>query len=175
MWLTSRLNFVSDPIQAKLVRELFSQGKWKFALPCLFLLFFACNSFSLVAQERTIKGSVRSSTGEVLEFASILAKDLGKGTQSDSLGQFTMGIPSAKKVQLIVSRLGYKSSQKWIDLTESTFSFVLDPMENSLEEVVVSGTLQELSRADSPVPVEVFKSTFFDPIRRPPYLNRFNR
>ena len=161
MWLTSRLNFVSDPIQAKLVRELFSQGKWKFALPCLFLLFFACNSFSLVAQERTIKGSVRSSTGEVLEFASILAKDLGKGTQSDSLGQFTMGIPSAKKVQLIVSRLGYISSQKWIDLTESTVSFVLDPLETGLDEVVVSGTLQELSRTDSPVPVEVFKNSFF--------------
>ncbi|MEY3565633.1 MAG: hypothetical protein RJA23_1803 [Bacteroidota bacterium] len=161
MWLTSRLNFVSDPNQAKLVSELFSQGKWKFALRCLFLLFFACNSFSLVAQERTITGSVRSSTGEAVEFASILAKDLGEGTHSDSLGQFKLVIPTAKKVQLIVSRLGYTSSQKWIDLTESTVSFVLDPLETGLDEVVVSGTLQELSRTDSPVPVEVFKSTFF--------------
>jgi outer membrane receptor for ferrienterochelin and colicins len=161
MWLTSWLNFLSNSIQALLVSKLFSQVKSKPALRCIFLVIFACNSFSLAAQERPIKGSVKSSTGEALEFASILAKDLGKGTQSDSLGQFTLGIPTAKKVQLIVSRLGYKSSQKWIDLTESTFSFVLDPMENSLEEVVVSGTLQELSRADSPVPVEVFKSTFF--------------
>lgn len=161
MRLISFLNFIPNAFKARLVSNLFFQVKSKLALHCLFLLIFSSSFLSVEAQERSIKGIVRSSTGAALEFASILAKDLGKGTQSDSLGQFTLRIPSTSTIQLTVSRLGYISSQKWVDLMESTVSFILEPMETGLDEVVVSGTLQELSRADSPVPIEVFKSSFF--------------
>ncbi len=161
MRFISSLNFVSGAFQGSCIRNLVFQVKSNRAFCWLCLIIFSYTSFSAAAQEQVIKGIVRSSTGEALEFASILAKELGKGTQSDSLGQFTLGIPATSKVLLTVSRLGYSSSQKWVDLTEATVSFVLDPLETGLDEVVVSGTLQELSRADSPVPVEVFKSTFF--------------
>ena len=90
---TSPSKFLSIAFQARLVQDTFFLVKRKVALRGFYLLFFTCISLSVAAQEFTIKGSVRSSKGEVLEFATVLAKDLGQGTQTDSLGQFMLRIP----------------------------------------------------------------------------------
>lgn len=57
--------------------------------------------------------------------------------------------------------MGFQSIQKWVVPDSLELHVILTPLETGLEEVVVSGTLQELSRADSPIPVEVFKNSFF--------------
>lgn len=172
---TSPSKFLSIAFQARLVQDTFFLVKRKVALRGFYLLFFTCISLSVAAQEFTIKGSVRSSKGEVLEFATVIAKDLGQGTQTDSLGQFMLRIPGTIRLQLTVSLLGYTSAQNWVDAIQTTVNFVLEPMETGLDEVVVTGTMQEVTRSNSPVPVEVYRSSFFKSNPAPSLFESFQQ
>ncbi len=128
----------------------------------LFFLLVAClcHPQTAIAQFQ-VKGVVRSTQEVPLEFVSVYSKELGLGTHTDSSGQFQLVLPSPTRIFLTFSLIGYKSTQQWVFSDQDPNQIVLEPLETGLDEVVVSGTLQELSRADSPVPVEVFKSTFF--------------
>lgn len=130
------------------------------SLFCWFFVFFIFISSTSQAQYQ-VKGQILSSQDEPLEFVSIFAKELGIGIQSDSLGKFALVVPGNTRVLLTFSQVGFQSIQKWVIPNSQPIQVILTPVENGLDEVVVSGTLQELSRADSPVPVEVFKSSFF--------------
>jgi outer membrane receptor for ferrienterochelin and colicins len=167
--------FLPIAFQERFVFDISFLVKSNVALRGLFLLLFSCTFLSVAAQEFTIKGSVSSSNGEALEFATVLAKDLGQGTQTDSLGQFMLHIPGASRVQLTVSLLGYTSAQQWVDSTKSNVNFVLKPMETGLDEVVVTGTMQEVTRSNSPVPVDVYRSSFFKSNPAPSLFESFQQ
>ena len=175
MWSTASLTFIFTALQARHVQDSIWRSKSKVALRGFFLLLFSCLSLSVAAQEFTIIGTVRSSKGEALEYASVLAKDLGQGAQTDSLGQFSLRIPALNKVQLTVSLLGYTSAQKWVDDAQTTVNFILEPMETGLDEVVVTGTMQEVTRSNSPVPVEVYRSSFFKSNPAPSLFESFQQ
>lgn len=172
---TSPSKFLSIAFKERFVLDISVLVKSKIVLRGLYLLLFTCTSLSVAAQEFTFKGSVRSSKGEALEFATVLAKDLGEGTQTDSLGQFMLRIPGTSRAQLTVSLLGYTSAQKWVDATQTTIKFVLEPMETGLDEVVVTGTMQEVTRSNSPVPVEVYRSSFFKSNPAPSLFESFQQ
>lgn len=172
---TSPSKFLSIAFQERFVLGISFLVKSKIALRGLYLLFFTWTSLSVTAQEFTIKGSVSSSKGETLEYATVLVKDLGQGTQSDSLGQFMLRIPGTSRAQLTVSLLGYTSAQKWVDATQTNVNFVLEPMETGLDEVVVTGTMQEVTRSNSPVPVEVYRSSFFKSNPAPSLFESFQQ
>ncbi|MFC5190685.1 TonB-dependent receptor domain-containing protein [Algoriphagus aquatilis] len=108
-----------------------------------------------------LKGQVKSPKGESLEMVQVLIKETGKGILTDSLGKFELAIPSKEKVTLQFSRLGFQTFYKESGPLDGDLQIVLTAIDNQLDEVVVSGTLQEVSRLDSPVPVEVYKSSFF--------------
>ncbi|MBC6366004.1 TonB-dependent receptor [Algoriphagus sp. AK58] len=114
-----------------------------------------------MSAQSLLKGEVKSQKGEGLELVQVLIKETGKGTLTDSLGRFELAIPSTERVTLQFSRLGFQSFSKVLETGEKELSITLSAMDNQLDEVVVSGTLQEVSRLDSPVPVEVYKSSFF--------------
>ena len=64
----------------------------------------------LNAQEKRIHGSVTNQfTLEKIPFASVVWKTSGKGTLTDSLGNFGMEASSAKKDTLIISYVGFKN------------------------------------------------------------------
>lgn len=42
-----------------------------------------------------------------------------------------------------------------------TLNFDLTNFQNTLKEVVVTGTMKEVSRLESPVPVEIYTPTYF--------------
>ena len=117
-----------------------------------------CSSLSAQVM---LKGQVKSPKGESLEMVQVLIKETGKGTLTDSLGKFELAIPSKEKVTLQFSRLGFQTFYKESGPLDGDLQIVLTAIDNQLDEVVVSGTLQEVSRLDSPVPVEVYKSSFF--------------
>lgn len=172
---TSPSKFFSIAFQERSVLDISFLVKSKIVLRGLFLLFFSCPFLSVAAQEFTIKGSVSSSNGEALEFATVLAKDLGQGTQTDSLGKFILRIPGTSRVQFTVSLLGYTSAQQWVEATQTTVNFVLEPMETGLDEVVITGTMQEVTRSNSPVPVEVYRSSFFKSNPAPSLFESFQQ
>lgn len=123
-------------------------------------LFFSWITLTASAQVQ-IKGKVVS-RGEAVEFASIFSKSENKGTVTDSNGEFTLELKNPGVYGLEVSRLGFLSSQIEIQAPTKEIIFIdLQSNDSSLDEVVVSGTMQEVSKLDSPVPVEVYSKTFF--------------
>lgn len=123
------------------------------------VFFLTIIQFSL-GQEK-IYGKVESKS-QGLEFANVFIAELGRGVVTDSLGNFQMDQLNKGKFKLEVSLLGYRKAVIEVVIPQSEpIQISLDPLDNSLDEVVVSGTMQEVSRLNSPVPVEVYKDGFF--------------
>jgi len=121
-------------------------------------------SLSTRAQTGTLMGRVTDSYGHAVEMASVSLPQLKIGTSVDSLGYYRItGIPKGHwKIQ--ASFVGYQLWSGHIDVGDSitvTRDIVLQASHASLNEVVVSGTMKEVSKLDSPVPVEVYTSKFF--------------
>lgn len=98
-----------------------------------------------------------------LEFANVILKGTSKGAVTDSLGFFKINDVSPGTYQLQISRIGFLTESKQIKIpnSEGKLTLELKNLDSSLDEVVVSGTMQEVSKLDSPVPVEVYKAAFF--------------
>lgn len=115
------------------------------------------------AQTASISGKV-TSQGERVEFANVFLKGTHLGTTTNQLGSYLIENIPAGTYQVNVSIVGYKKLEKSISIQEGAalfLDFELIPEQSSLEEVVVSGTMKEVSKLDSPVPVEVYKAQFF--------------
>ena len=118
-------------------------------------------SFHSSAQH-SVKGKVESAN-KPLEFATVYFPDLQKGATTDENGNFVIQNIPPGKWNLEVTLLGYRKVSKSVSvpLDAQGLVFDLENLDSSLDEVVVSGTLQEVSKANSPVPIEVYKSGFF--------------
>ncbi|MEW5676644.1 TonB-dependent receptor [Flavobacterium enshiense] len=127
----------------------------------LITILLLCFATPFLAQT-TIKGKI-TAEGSPLEYATISLLKTKTGTVADSLGNYTFNDISKGDYQIKVSYAGYKSQQKKITVNDSTET-VLDfdlKADNNLDEIVITGTLKAVSRLESPVPVEVYKPTFF--------------
>src|SRR5687768_11079586 len=129
-----------------------------------FIIWFTLYGLFAVAQTATIKGKITGSNGHELVAATIAIPKLHKGAVSDSAGLFQIDRVPFGTWQLEVSSLGcrpYKINIS-VDKEEIQHDVVLTiSTENSLNEVVVSGTMKEVSKLESPVPVEVYTAKFF--------------
>ena len=124
------------------------------------LLFMGLSS--VLGQTNSISGKI-TSNGEVLPFANLYLANTTLGTASNEEGIFKLkNIPNGN-FTLVSSAIGFKSKSIKIVLTGNQNliqNFNLSD-ENSLEEIVISGTLRPVSKSNSPVPVEVYSNTFF--------------
>lgn len=120
---------------------------------------FVLMTTSAIAQT-TLSGNV-SSNGEPLPFANVYISKLSKGAVSDEQGNYTIpNIPNGT-YSLSASFAGYGKESKTVVLSGNTKEVNFDLKEdNSLNEVVISGTLKSVLRIESPVPVEVYTPTF---------------
>ena len=124
----------------------------------LIFLFFIIQIAS--AQELSVKGKVFFN-GQPLEGVSILLKSSNIGTITDFEGQFKLNIANLKNQKLIFSYIGYKPVIRKIDVGDLNLGIIVLESDETLDEVVISGTLKPVSKLDSPVPVEVYSQTFF--------------
>ncbi|RKD16187.1 TonB-dependent receptor [Pelobium manganitolerans] len=111
-----------------------------------------------------ISGTVKDEKGEPLTAASVSIPKLGLFTLSDSEGGFILNNIPKGKWSLEAGVVGYGKYRAEIDIdsTDVQKNIMLTPNHNTgLNEVVVSGTLKEVSKTGSPVPVEVYTSKFF--------------
>lgn len=111
-----------------------------------------------------ISGTVKDEKGEPLTAASVSIPKLGLFTLSDSEGGFILNNIPKGKWSLEAGVVGYGKYRAEIDIdsTDVQKNIVLTPNHNTgLNEVVVSGTLKEVSKTESPVPVEVYTAKFF--------------
>jgi len=113
------------------------------------------------AQNAVIIGAV-TTAGTAIEGASV---KLSKAAAiSDSTGNFLIEHITAGTYTIQVSVVGFIKQSAEIVLKDRDtlkLSFNMQPMQSHLNEVVVTGTLKEVRRIESPVPVEVYSPVFF--------------
>jgi outer membrane receptor for ferrienterochelin and colicins len=115
---------------------------------------------SISAQTFTLSGKVTSAEGKGLEMVTIAISNQTT-TLSAADGSFRIHLPKGKYT-LKAHLVGFEVFTQALNLT-SNQDFNITLKENSaLQEVVVSGTLKEMSKLDSPISVEVYSATFFD-------------
>ena len=125
-----------------------------------FLLgFLLIVTFPLYGQ---LDGFVYSSEGSVIFGATVYNKTQKKATITGDDGAFRLEKLMVGD-QLIVSYVGFKPTSLKITnelLQKRTKTIILFP-DQELQEVVITGTLKQVSKRDSPVPVELYRSSFF--------------
>jgi outer membrane receptor for ferrienterochelin and colicins len=127
----------------------------------------------LWAQKPTVAGRI-SSLQKGIETVSVRLLNSTIQTLSDSNGLYSLTPPAPGNYTLVAERVGYESFRKKIIL-KADESFILDivlkPIEAAIPDVVVTGTLKEVRKTESPVPVEVYTPAFF---RKNPTPNIFD-
>ena len=116
-----------------------------------------------IAQTASITGKVLSE-GQPIEHAHIAIIDTKLRASADSTGKFKIQNISAGTYKVRASYVGFSRGEKQItvrDGANTVVNFELTDLTKNLNEVVVSSTLKEISRAESVVPVEVYNQSFF--------------
>jgi len=121
-------------------------------------------STSVLTQNATLSGTVNTLSGEALGFASIAIEGTSLGVSTVDNGTYTItNIPPGEH-KVLASFLGYETTQKKIKLTAGdnvSLDFTMEESFNTLDEIVVTGTMKQVNRLESPVPVEVYNPSFF--------------
>ena len=118
---------------------------------------------TIYSQQNTIKGIIME--GKIpVPFANIHLQGTNLGTSSDRNGEFTIDNIPDGNYKIKASSMGYTSFYKQVALANNKtliLTIVLNSSSEQLDEMVVTGTLKPVKRLESPVPVEVYKPTFF--------------
>lgn len=129
----------------------------------LFISLFLVSVYGF-GQNGPLRGIVSGSNG-TLSYATIVIRNSPLGTTTDSAGRYEFANLKPGQYSVMASAVGYKTQTKIASVTENqpvVIDFTMLPAEtSSLNEVVVTGTMKEVSRLASPVPVEVYSPAFF--------------
>src|SRR5690606_17103850 len=112
--------------------------------------------FKSYSQTAEMSGKV-TSEGKVLEFANVSILHTRLGASADSAGFYRIHGITAVNYQIRASAVGFKPVEKNVRISENQeikLDFDLSPS-GSLDEVVVTGTLKEVSRLERPAAVEI--------------------
>ena len=124
----------------------------------LFFLFFGL--FAKAQSLFEVNGTVFSE-GQPLAFSNVYLENSTTGTITNENGIFKLTNLKPGSYTLVVSFTGYGTSRKRVQITNKNLQIKFKLVEdNSLQEVIITGTLKAVSRLESPVPVEVYSTTF---------------
>ena len=115
------------------------------------------------AQTASITGKILSE-GKLVEFANVVLKGTQMIAVTDTSGIYQIKNIPVGSYQVEVSALGFNKISKSIALkAEENLNLDFDLIANNslLNEIVISGTLKEVNRLESPVNVEVYTTTYF--------------
>lgn len=113
------------------------------------------------AQTSSVKGFIKSDTS-VVHFAAVGIIGTSFGATSNSSGYYSIKDLPAGKYTLKITAIGYKAFEKTVTLKPGEEATVnVNLFEEMLAEVVVSGTMKEISRQESPVSIEVYTPELF--------------
>lgn len=112
--------------------------------------------------KQVIKGRVINGfTEEAVPFASILAVHANMNRVTDASGRFELGIHSDSAVEIIVSAVNFKTDTVILSNQQSFIEIELQPLGKHMDEIVISGTLKEVKKTNSPIAVETYSAKFF--------------
>ena len=110
-----------------------------------------------------LQGTIVDDQGASIAGATIFNKTQNTGSLSDWDGAFTLPNPKVSET-VIFSYVGFQPQQVVITaeiIKKGALQITLQP-DSALKEVVITGTLQEVKRSESAVPVEVYQTTYFN-------------
>lgn len=116
-----------------------------------------------MAQTATITGRVVSESKPIV-FANVSLVSTSIGATTDTLGIYTIRKIQPGNYTVRVSYIGFNKMEKLISIKDGdnlTLNFDLTNYANSLNEVVITGTMKEVRRLESSVPVEVYTPNYF--------------
>ncbi|MDX1943730.1 MAG: TonB-dependent receptor [Saprospiraceae bacterium] len=129
----------------------------------LLIFFIICCFSSTFLAQATLKGIVKADE-EPLAFANVMLRGTTYGGATDEFGHFEIQAP-AGIYTLEIAMLGYQRFEQSLELKINQIldleTIILEESASTLNEIVVTGTLKEVNRIESPVPVEVYNPTFF--------------
>ncbi len=112
----------------------------------------------------TLKGTVITK-GQLVPFATVGLNNTTFGANTNQRGFFEIKNIPVGTYEVVASAIGYDKQSKTIVISESKpeLTIIIELIENqtSLNEVVISGTMKEVSKTESPVPVEVYTPALF--------------
>ncbi len=117
----------------------------------------------LSAQIASISGKIISE-GKPVAAASIAILATSKGTTTDTSGYYQFSDLKPGSYTIRVSGIGFFTREKKVVVREDQPQIVnveLNISENALSDVVVTGTMKEVRRMESPVAVEVYSPVYF--------------
>ncbi|GAA5042657.1 TonB-dependent receptor [Marivirga lumbricoides] len=130
----------------------------------LFLLLLFGHAI-IAQQQAKIIGKVIGKDGTPLEFVNVGLAGTSLGDVTNVEGQFTIDGVNLGNHILIASMIGFETIKKEVVLSPNssllTLNLVMNESVEAMGEVVVSGTMKEVSKLESPVPVEVYTAKFF--------------
>ena len=126
------------------------------------IIVFSVLTSTISFAQANLKGKI-TSDGVPLHYANIQMKNIKKATISNEEGNYSISKIPIGEYEVIATYTGLKSQTKKIQISDTTEVYLnFDLKENnSLDEVVVTGTLKAVNRLESAVPVEVYKPAFF--------------
>lgn len=119
----------------------------------LCITFCCCTLQSSVAQ--TLKGTVKSASGEGLASARVVILNSAKGAITDNNGSFSIENAPQGKQTLSVSIIGYATQTRTVTVSANgaTIDFSLPERGATLDEIVVSAEKREQRIVDAPLAV----------------------
>lgn len=115
------------------------------------------------AQLGSLSGKL-SHKNQPVEFAHVALLHTSLGTISTEQGEYAIENISAGNYQLKISAIGYKTITLSVNIKSSerkVLNIELAEDVSSLEEVVITGTMKEVTKMNSPIPVEVYAPSLF--------------
>lgn len=125
----------------------------------LFLLISALS----FAQEASITGRV-TENGLPVPAATVIVVPSGITTASDDYGKFAIHKLQPGTYEVIVTSVGLQTNRQKITVVAgktANLNFKMQEEGTELEEVVVTGTMKEMTRSESPIPVEIITPKLF--------------
>lgn len=135
-----------------------------FYLRSLILFGFIFSVSGVFAQNARIKGLITDKLGKsVLPGSTVFIRELKVGSVTDANGKYEIKNISQGNYTLVFSALGFMKKETRISVLANEEKLLNIELEhdNALEEVVVTGTLREVSKDDSPVNIDVITPKLF--------------
>ncbi|CAG5070641.1 Vitamin B12 transporter BtuB [Dyadobacter sp. CECT 9623] len=129
----------------------------------LYILFILCILTSASQAQFVLSGKISLEGQSESAFgASVYIDQLKIGTTADTLGNYRISDIPSGTYTIRVSYISMPTiTEKNVSVKQDLVkNFVMKSGANALDEVVISGTMKEVSKLDSPVPVDIITAKF---------------
>ena len=105
----------------------------------LLLIFTFLFNIYLFSQTKISGIVVEKSSGEALPYATIQIKNTSKGTTTNADGYFSLNISNKNNTNLIISSIGFRSTEYKLDLTKKFHKIKVESLSEEIGEIKVIG------------------------------------